>query len=110
MADSYTFSKELAINYPTHGQALLEPAPGDLYDVVRVGDVGFIRNGYFTLLFNALDPKRRPSNSNPQQNSNYPPKLQTRMSNHIRQSRDDHKYFHSSNVTLSCGSEAFASE
>jgi hypothetical protein len=109
MADAYTFSDELATRYPAHGRALLEPAPGGLYDAVRVGDVGFIDKGFFTLLFNALDPTRRPSGSDPQRRLNYPPKLQPGMATHIRQSRDDHKYFHSSNVTLSRESEVFAS-
>ena len=36
------------------GHALWEPDPSGLYDQVQVGDVGYVREGYFVCLFNAL--------------------------------------------------------
>ncbi|KAI0282350.1 hypothetical protein BGY98DRAFT_113691 [Russula aff. rugulosa BPL654] len=39
--------------------------PGGQYDAVEVGDVGFIRRGYFQRLFNVLLPKDHPSHRNP---------------------------------------------
>jgi len=38
-----TYREQLAGLY--HGYALWQPAPGGLYDQVRVGDVGFILHG-----------------------------------------------------------------
>jgi hypothetical protein len=61
MAHYSTFRQELAIAYPTYGNALWEPDPGGQYNAVEVGDVGFIRRGYFQRLFNVLHPKDHPS-------------------------------------------------
>ena len=36
------------------GHALWEPDPSGLYDQVQVGDVGYVREGHFLRLFNAL--------------------------------------------------------
>ena len=47
-----TFRETLAIRYPNCGHALWEPSPGGLYEVVEVGDVGFIHEGCFHRLFN----------------------------------------------------------
>lgn len=103
MADTYR--EELAITYPTHGHALWEPDPGGLYDSVQVGDVGFIRGGYFYRLFNALlsrdhpsDPDH-PSNPDPPSGLSYPSQLRPKTSHHIRKSQDNHKDFRSTNVT-----------
>ena len=107
MDDSRTFREELAIQYPTLGRPLWEPDPGGLYDSVQVGDVGFIRHGYFYCLFNALGltdrPSDRPSDSEIPDDSNpdFPHSLQPlqpRTSNHIRTSRDHGKDFRSKNV------------
>lgn len=54
MADYDIFREQLSITYPTYGHALWEPIPGEPNNPVRVGDVGFIRNGQFHRLFNAL--------------------------------------------------------
>lgn len=99
MDDCYAFREQLAIRYPTHGHALWDPDPGGLYDVVDVGDVGFIREGIFYRLFNALLPMGHPSNPDPQRSRNYPPQLQPRTLDHIRKIRDDRTRFHSKNVT-----------
>jgi hypothetical protein len=52
--DYEIFREELAIKYPAYGHALWEPSPGGRYAAVQVGDVGFIREGYFHRLFNIL--------------------------------------------------------
>jgi hypothetical protein len=92
------FREELALRYPAHGHALWEPDPGGLYEAVEVGDVGFIRNGYFHRLFNALRPPVVPSDSDASHGLKYPPKLQPRNPNHIRKDRDNHQDFCSPNV------------
>jgi hypothetical protein len=102
MEDSKTFREELAIQYPTLGRPLWEPDPGGLYDAVQVGDVGFIRQGYFYCLFNALPPRERPAYHPPESDPDYPhfpQQLQVRTSNHIRTSRDHGKEFCSRHVT-----------
>ncbi|KAF8506004.1 hypothetical protein F5888DRAFT_494244 [Russula emetica] len=65
MAHYGVFRQELATSYPTYGNALWEPDPGGQYNTVEVGDVGFIRRGYFQRLFNVLLPKDHPSHRNP---------------------------------------------
>ena len=67
MAHHYdTYREELAKAYPGFGHALWEPDPGvpsgDLNPTIGVGDVGFIREGRFHRLFNALLPADHPSN------------------------------------------------
>ncbi|KAH9171912.1 hypothetical protein EDB89DRAFT_1028605 [Lactarius sanguifluus] len=52
MAYYDTYQDQLASLY--HGHALWVPDPAGLYDHVRVGDVGYVRQGYFLRLFNAL--------------------------------------------------------
>jgi hypothetical protein len=45
-----------------HGHALWEPnPPGDIYSRISIGDVGYIREGYFYRLFNILLPEDHPS-------------------------------------------------
>src|SRR6266850_4569682 len=61
MAHYDIFSAQLAINYPAYGHALWEPRPPRLYCPVEVGDVGFIREGRFHRLFNALLSADHPS-------------------------------------------------
>ena len=55
------FRDQLGIKYPDFGHALWEPNPGRLFPPVEVGDVGFIREGKFHRLFNALLPEDHPS-------------------------------------------------
>ncbi|KAH9968583.1 hypothetical protein BC827DRAFT_265355 [Russula dissimulans] len=50
------FREELAIKYPDYGHALWKPSPAGRYTAVEIGDVGFIREGYFHRLFNILLP------------------------------------------------------
>jgi hypothetical protein len=55
------YREELAMKYPAYGHALWEPSPGGRYTCVEIGDVGFIRQGYFHRLFNILLPEDDPS-------------------------------------------------
>ena len=93
------FREELAIRYPAHGHALWEPDPGGLYQTVEVGDVGFIRKGYFYRLFNALLPEDPPSDPDSPYGSRYPPPLKPKNPRHIRKITDNHQDFYSKNVT-----------
>ena len=61
MADCDVFREQLAIKYPLYGHALWEPSPRYSNRPVQVGDVGFIREGKFRRLFNALLPENDPS-------------------------------------------------
>jgi hypothetical protein len=61
MAHYDIFREQLAIRYPAYGHALWEPGPGSLYRPVEVGDVGYIREGKFHWIFNALHPADHPS-------------------------------------------------
>ncbi|KAH9035128.1 hypothetical protein EDB83DRAFT_2415936 [Lactarius deliciosus] len=82
MAHYDIFRHHLAIKYPAYGHALWEPSPGDSYPAVEVGDVGFIRDGRFHRLFNALLPADDPSHENlgvPEYHS----QLTLRMREHI---------------------------
>lgn len=56
-----SFRDQLAIAHPAFGYALWEPDPGGLYPPVAIGDVGYIREGKFHRLFNALLPGDDPS-------------------------------------------------
>jgi hypothetical protein len=70
-----------------------------------VGDVGFIRRGYFHRLFNALSPPDSYSPDGPK----YPPRLQPRNPR-LCKSKDSHQAFFSEKVTkLSGRSNVFAS-
>ena len=107
MDNSKIFREELAIEYPTLGRPLWEPDPGGLYNYVQVGDVGFIRHGYFYCLFNALAPRDNPSDQShesleSESDPHFPHSLQTlkpRTLNHIRTIRDHGNDFRSKNVT-----------
>ena len=55
------YREQLAIKYPAYGHALWEPSPWGHYTAIEIGDVGFIRQGYFHRLFNILLPGDHPS-------------------------------------------------
>jgi len=64
MAHHYdVFREQLVIKYPSYGHALWDPSPGELYGPVEVGDVGYVREGKFHRLFNALLAADHPSHS-----------------------------------------------
>jgi len=95
-----TFRETLAIKYPDYGHALWEPSSGGLYDVVQVGDVGFIRRGCFHRLFNVLLPRDDPSHQNfgvPE----YHEPLRPRVLNHINKGTEGTTDFCSRYVGLS---------
>ncbi len=54
MADYDIFREQLSLRYSTYGHALWEPGPSEPNNPVKVGDVGYTRNGSFHRLFNAL--------------------------------------------------------
>ena len=56
MAHYDIFRHHLAMKFSAYGHALWEPGPGNLYPAVEVGDVGYIQEGKFHRLFNALLP------------------------------------------------------
>jgi len=90
------FREELATRYPNLGHALWEPGPQGLYEAVAVGDVGYIRGGYFHRLFNAISP---PPDSDSPDGPKYPPPLQPRNPGHLRQCTDSHQAFFSEKVS-----------
>ncbi|SRR5258708_2197006 len=61
MADYDIFREQLAFEYPSYGYALWVPSPRKPNRPVQVGDVGFINEGKFHRLFNALLPAGDPS-------------------------------------------------
>ena len=54
MGGDYNFEKRG--KFAVYGHALWDPDPGNLYPAVKVGDVGYIREGKFRRLFNVLLP------------------------------------------------------
>ncbi|KAI0003646.1 hypothetical protein BJV74DRAFT_476821 [Russula compacta] len=78
--DYNIFREELAIKYPAYGHALWEPSPGGRYTAVEVGDVGFIREGYFHRLFNILLPEDHPSHRDGVPQNHEPLELRIRSS------------------------------
>ena len=78
MADYDIFREQLAIKYPAYGHALWEPSPWQPDRPVEIGDVGFIRNGKFHCLFNALRSSETQPNA-----PEYHERLVPRFSDHI---------------------------
>ncbi|KAI0303225.1 hypothetical protein BC826DRAFT_890256, partial [Russula brevipes] len=92
-----------------YGHALWEPSPGDLYPTIEIGDVGFIRQGKFHRLFNALLPGDHPSHKDFGVPEHHEP-LQLNMSRHIDTGTLSPNNFRSVGVTvMSSASEVFAS-
>ena len=54
------YRNQLSITYPSFGHALWDPAPEGVFGPVKVGDVGYVREGRFIRLFNALLPADDP--------------------------------------------------
>lgn len=104
MAHFDTFREQLAIAFPAFGHALWEPNPGS-NPAVEVGDVGFIRNGKFHRLFNALLPADDPSHTNSNFNFGVPAyheQLQLRVRNHDPGTLSPNN-FYSHGVTVASG-------
>lgn len=83
MAHYDIFRDQLGLKYPAYGHALWEPSPGRLYSGVEVGDVGFIREGQFRRLFNALLPADHPSHTNFGVPESYEPLTTPGVAEHI---------------------------
>jgi hypothetical protein len=99
MAHYDIFREQLAIKYPASGHALWEPSPRRGQDRVQVGDVGFIREGEFHRLFNALLSADHPTHDElgvPQ----YHEPLVPSVSNHISKSVLSCNHYCSVDVTM----------
>jgi hypothetical protein len=97
-AQHETLREELALKYPTFGIALWEPGTRGRYDAVEVGDVGFIREGYFHRLFNVL-PSGGDNSPDRDLPENHEP-LQINMDNHIGTNIEGYKEFLSKNIRV----------
>ena len=99
MAQYNVFREHLGIKYPDYGHALWEPGPGKLYGAVEVGDVGYISEGKFHRLFNALLPADHASHGNfgvPE----YHEPLVPYVSNHIDTGALGASHYCSSGITV----------
>ena len=109
MAHYDIFRDQLGVKYPAFGHALWEPNPGR-YTPVEVGDVGFIREGKFHRLFNALLPADHPSHERFGVPEHYEPLLPG-VADHIDSGTLGPNDFCSFGVHVSSGGlEMFASE
>jgi len=68
------------------GHALWDPDPADLYQQVSIGDVGFVKEGFFYRIFNVLREWDDPSNRTFGEPDPYP-RLDLGPFVNIRQSR-----------------------
>lgn len=100
-AQHETFREELAIKYPAFGHALWEPGTRGRYNAVEVGDVGFIREGYFHRLFNVLNSVSGDDSSD--RSLRVPGKnelLHIKVDNHIGKSIEGYREFLSKNIRV----------
>ena len=96
-----TYREELGKAYPGFGHALWDPNPGD-QDPVEVGDVGFIRQGHFHRVFNALLPANHPSHERFGVPEGHEP-LRLTVTNHTHRGDLTPNTFHSHGVTVRSG-------
>jgi hypothetical protein len=99
MAHYDIFREQLAAKYPGYGHALWEPNPGKLFCPVEVGDVGYIREGGFHRLFNALLPPNHTSHDKfgvPEYHEPLSPKLQ----DHINSSTLKPNHYYSTGIDM----------
>jgi hypothetical protein len=82
MAHHDIYRERLATTYPAFGHALWEPYPEEEHGPVQVGDVGYIRQGKFHRLFNALLSADDPSHHEVPLPEHHEP-LIPNVSNHI---------------------------
>lgn len=97
-----TFHNQLGSAYPVFGRALWDPDPGELDPPVEVGDVGFIHEGKFHRLFNALLSGDHPSHVRYGVPENHEPLLAS-LSNHINRGILHPNVFQSAEVTVAPG-------
>ncbi|KAF8263058.1 hypothetical protein EI94DRAFT_1704292 [Lactarius quietus] len=96
-----TFRLQLGIAHPDFGHALWDTSSGEQYPPVEVGDVGFIRQGKFHRLFNALYSENHPCNQRfgvPEDHERLPP-----VPNHIDSGTLHPNNFCSYGVTATSG-------
>ncbi|KAI9445965.1 hypothetical protein H4582DRAFT_2163098, partial [Lactarius indigo] len=86
------------IAHPAFGHALWDPDPGQ-YPPVQVGDVGYIRNGKFHRLFNALLSADHPSHKRLGTPPDHEP-LQLQVKDHIDRGTIGPNTFHSYGVNV----------
>lgn len=98
MAHYDIFREQLAIKYPAHGHALWEPSPRRGHNRVEIGDVGFIREGKFHRLFNALLPADHPSHKFGVPEYHEP--LTPSLSDHIDRSVLSRNHYCSAGITM----------
>jgi len=98
MAHYDIYRERLASTYPAFGHALWEPYPGVELDPVEVGDVGYIRQGKFHRLFNALLSSDHPSHHGVPLPDHHEP-LIPNVSNHIDRGVLKHDHYCSTGVT-----------
>jgi hypothetical protein len=99
MAHYDVFRRQLACKYPANGYALWEPSPRFGHEHAQIGDVGFIRNGRFHRLFNALLSELHPSH----RKFGVPPHhevLVPSISDHIDRSSLNRNHYCSPGVTI----------
>ena len=103
-----TYRLELGKAYPGFGYALWEPDPGEHNPPVEVGDVGFIREGQFHRLFNALLPAYHESHERFGVPDDHEP-LHLTVTSHLNRRALTPNTFHTHGVTvLSGGLEVLA--
>ena len=103
----HIFRDTLAIKYPDCGHALWKPSPGELYDAVEVGDVGFIRDGCFRRLFNVFLPGDHPSHQRFGVPENHQ-QLRLKGPNLVYKGSEGTSDFVSRHVSLSRGRDMYA--
>ena len=102
MAHYNTFREELALNFSAYGHALWDPSPGELYDPVAIGDVGYIREGKFHRIFNVLLPEDHPSQAKLHTPEHHEP-LRLRIESHVDIGVLDPNDFYSGQVKMVSG-------
>ncbi|KAF8265948.1 hypothetical protein EI94DRAFT_1587168 [Lactarius quietus] len=96
------YREELAKAYPGFGYALWEPGPGEQNSHVEVGDVGFVREGQFNRLFNALLPGEHESHGRFGVPEGHEP-LRLTVADHINRRDLTPNTFHSHGVSVQSG-------
>jgi hypothetical protein len=104
MADYDIYREQLAMKYPAYGHALWEPSPWKPDRPVEVGDVGFIRNGKFHCLFNALRSAEDQSNV-----PEYYEQLFPKSSDHISKSTLSSNHYCSAGIAVESEPDFYAS-
>jgi hypothetical protein len=99
MAHYDTFREQLAIRYPALGHALWEPSPDGGRGPVEIGDVGYIRQGKFHRLFNALLSTDHPSHRGVRLPEHHEP-LIPQISDHIDRGTLQLDHYCSEGVTM----------